>query len=488
MRLRALLLVSTFALTGCTAIEGLTPSPTPTTAIEEQTLDWADCNDGFECAKMFAPLDWSEETGEFVQIQLMRKIGTSELPPILVNPGGPGSSTTKWLRDGYETVGTDWLRQNFQVLAFDPRGVGESTAVECSDDQLKDELLYGQSSFAYGSAEDIQFSKDSMNKFAESCQESGPSLGYFNTQQTAHDMELIRVLFGQDQLNFMGFSYGTELGATYAALFPDRVGKFVLDGATDPTIDPGSQLLGQVKGFDKALRAYLTACIPQQACPFTGDVDSAMNVIASFLQARETVPLPTDSERTLGIQPAIAGMIVTLYSQQSWAYLSQAFDGAFDGDGTIFMLLADFYNDRNPDGGYISNINEANYAISCADRAVQPARKDLTTEITEASVVFGRYFSYPDISCTGWPAGIGMQNLNFEVELANQPMIVGTTGDPATPYEQAQKLAELLGGKLLTLQGEGHTAYGSNGCVNSLVDAYLEGTDLGTGNLNCLQR
>jgi pimeloyl-ACP methyl ester carboxylesterase len=271
-------------------------------------------------------------------------------------------------------------------------------------------------------------------------------------------------------------------------LFPDRVGKFVLDGATDPTIDPGSQLLGQVKGFDKALRAYLTACIPQQACPFTGDVDSAMNVIASFLQARETVPLPTDSERTLGIQPAIAGMIVTLYSQQSWAYLSQAFDGAFDGDGTIFMLLADFYNDRNPDGGYISNINEANYAISCVDRAVQPARKDLTTEITEASVVFGRYFSYPDISCTGWPAGIGMQNLNFEVELANQPMIVGTTGDPATPYEQAQKLAELLGGKLLTLQGEGHTAYGSTGCVNSLVDAYLEGTDLGTGNLNCLQR
>jgi pimeloyl-ACP methyl ester carboxylesterase len=327
-----------------------------------------------------------------------------------------------------------------------------------------------------------------MNKFAESCQESGPSLGYFNTQQTAHDMELIRVLFGQDQLNFMGFSYGTELGATYAALFPDRVGKFVLDGATDPTIDPGSQLLGQVKGFDKALRAYLTACIPQQACPFTGDVDSAMNVIASFLQARETVPLPTDSERTLGIQPAIAGMIVTLYSQQSWAYLSQAFDGAFDGDGTIFMLLADFYNDRNPDGGYISNINEANYAISCADRAVQPARKDLTKEITEASVVFGRYFSYPDISCTGWPAGIGMQDLNFKVELANQPMIVGTTGDPATPYEQAQKLAELLGGKLLTLQGEGHTAYGSNGCVNSLVDAYLEGTDLGTGNLNCLQR
>ena len=486
MRLRAILLVSTLALTGCTAIEGLTPAPGPTGAVEEQQLNWSDCNDGFECAEIFAPLDWTAETGEFVQIQLMRKTGTDGLPPILVNPGGPGSASTKWLRDGYDTLGTSWLRENFQVLAFDPRGVGESTAVECTDVALKDEVLYGQSPFPYGSEEDLQFSKEQVQRFAESCQQSGPSTAYFNTQQTARDMELIRILFGQEQLNFLGFSYGTELGATYAALFPDRVGKFVLDGAVDPNADSGTQLLGQVKGFDKALRAYLADCLTQSTCPFSGDVDSAMGVIASFLKARETVPLPTDSERTLGIQPSISGMIVTLYSQGSWQYLSQAFDGAFDGDGTIFMLLADFYNDRNPDGGYLTNINEANFAISCADRAAQPKRKELTAEIAEASVVFGRYFSYPDISCTRWPEGIGMQKLNYSVELANQPMVIGTTGDPATPYDQAQALAELLGGKLLTLRGEGHTAYGSNGCVNSLVDAYLEGTDLGTGDLNCL--
>ncbi|MEY3971898.1 MAG: hypothetical protein RLY84_291 [Actinomycetota bacterium] len=486
MRLRALLLVSVFTLTGCSAIDSMAPSPTPTTAVEEQSIAWADCEDGFECAKIFAPLDWSADTGEFVQIQLMRKTGTESLPPILVNPGGPGSATTKWLRDGYDTVGTSWLRENFQVLAFDPRGVGESTAVECTDIDLKDEVLYGQSPYEYGSDEDLEYSKDLVREFAESCQQSGPSTAYFNTQQTARDMELIRILFAQEQLNFLGFSYGTELGATYAALFPDRVGKFILDGAVDPYADPGTQLLGQVKGFDQALRAYLTACIPIGACPFSGDVDSAMNVIASFLKARETVPLPSDSDRTLGIQPAIAGMIVTLYSQESWQYLSQAFEGAFDGDGTIFLLLADFYNDRNPDGGYYTNINEANFAISCADRAAQPERKELTVEIESASVVFGRYFSYPDISCTGWPLGIGMQQLDYNVELANQPLVIGTTGDPATPYAQAQALAELLGGKLLTLRGEGHTAYGSNGCVNSLVDAYLEGTDLGTGDLNCL--
>lgn len=488
MRLRALLLASVLALTGCASLDGATPAPTPTTAIEEQTLDWSECNETFECAKIFAPLDWLAETGEFVQIQLMRKSGTDGLPVMLVNPGGPGSTTTKWLRDGYETVGSSYLRENFQVVAFDPRGVGESTAVTCTDEALKDDLLYGQSDLEYGSEEDIQYSKDLMQAFAESCQETGPSPAYFNTQQTARDMDLIRQLFKQDLLNYLGFSYGTELGATYAALFPDRVGKFILDGASDPFADSGTQLLAQVKGFDKALRAYLAACLTQPTCPFSGDVDSAMNVIASFLKARETVPLPTESDRTLGIQPAIAGLIITLYSDQSWQYLSQAFEAAFNGDGSIFLLLADFYNDRNPDGGYLTNINEANYAIACADRAAQPDRVDVGVDILEASVVFGRYFSYPDVSCTGWPLGIGMIELNYEVELANQPMVIGTTGDPATPYEQAVALAELLDAKLLTLRGEGHTAYGSNGCVNSLVDAYLEGTDLGSGNLNCLQR
>lgn len=484
MRLRALLLVGTLALTGCAGLEG--PAPRPTGAVEEQQLNWSDCSDGFECADIFAPLDWTAETGEFIQVKLMRKIGTESLPPILVNPGGPGSASTKWLREGYDTLGTNWLRENFQVLAFDPRGVGESTAVECTDDALKDQVLYGQSPFPYGSEEDIQFSEEQIQRFAESCQQTGPSPAYFNTQQTARDMELIRILLGQEQLNFLGFSYGTELGTTYAALFPDRVGKFVLDGAVDPNADSGTQLLGQIRGFDQALRAYLTDCLQQASCPFSGDVESAMAVIASFLKARETVPLPTDSERTLGIQPAIAGMIVTLYSQESWEYLSQAFDGAFDGDGTIFLLLADFYNDRDPEGGYLTNINEANFAISCADRAAQAERKELSAEIAQASVVFGRYFSYPDLSCTGWPTGIGMQKLDYSVELANQPMVVGTTGDPATPYESAQALAELLGAQLLTLRGEGHTAYGSNGCVNSLVDAYLEGVDLGSGDLNCL--
>ena len=486
MRLRALLLLPLLLLTSCTPAEPvavLEPGQQP----QEQSLSWESCNEVFECAFIAAPLDWTSETGESITISLMRFAGTADREPILINPGGPGSSAINCMRDGYEYIGSNWLRENFQVIAFDPRGVGASTPVTCSDQDLKDELLYYNSGYEYGSEQDLVVSEALMLEFAESCQTRGPSTAYFNTQQTARDMDLIRGLLGMEELNYLGFSYGTELGANYAALFPDRVGKFVLDGAVDPTMDSSTKLLGQIRGFDGALRAYLTACLDTPAyCPFEGDSDSAMARIAGFLQAREVRPLETTIDRELGISAALAGMIVTLYSQDSWIYLSQAFDEAFNGDGTFFVYLADFYNDRDPDGGYISNINEANFAINCADNSVTRAGPDLDQEIREASVVFGRYFAGPDISCTGWPEGIGMQSLDFSVPLANSPIVIGTTGDPATPYQQAVSLAEILdGAKLLTLKGEGHTAYGDNSCIDSLVDAYLEGQDLGEGDLTC---
>ena len=486
MRLRALILLPLLLLTSCTPAEPvaeLEPGQEP----QEQVLEWVDCDEGFECAYIAAPLDWTADSEETLSISLMRRSGTEEKEPILINPGGPGSSAINWMRDGYEYIGSSWLRENFQLIAFDPRGVGSSTPVTCSDVELKDQLLYTDSGFEYGSEQDLIVAESHMREFAESCQQTGPSTAYFNTQQTARDMELMRELLGMEQLNYLGFSYGTELGANYAALFPDRVGKFVLDGAVDPTMDSSTKLLGQVKGFDAALRAYLTACLDTpEYCPFDGDIDSAMARISGFLQAREVRPLETTIDRQLGISASLAGMIVTLYSQDSWIYLSQAFDEAFAGDGSFFVYLADFYNDRDPDGGYISNINEANYAINCADDAVTEAGPNLDREIRESSIVFGRYFAGPDIACLGWPVGIGMQELDFSVPLANGPLVIGTTGDPATPYEQAVSLAELLdGAKLLTLKGEGHTAYGDNTCINSLVDAYLDGQDLGEGDLTC---
>jgi pimeloyl-ACP methyl ester carboxylesterase len=478
LRLRALLLSAALVLTGCTA----TSSPSPSQQIQdgadfyEQQISWSGCDVGFECATVVAPLDWLQDGEQLVSIALVRKSETENLTPMLVNPGGPGSSGVDYLVDGYETLGTSYLRSNFQLIGFDPRGVGKTSPVTCSEDEAKDRLLYEHVPHPFGSAEYLEYARLVGSEFAASCQAQEFSTAYFNTQQTARDMDLIRAVLGLETLNYLGFSYGTQLGASYAALFPDRVGLMVLDGAVDPTIDPSTKLVGQIKGFDKALEAYLIDCLKQSFCPFKGDVQSAKAQIANFLLARESSALPTFENRELSLQAAIAGIIVTLYSQQSWQFLSQAFSEAFQGNGSTFLLLADFYNDRDPEGGYLSNITEANYAISCSDDWLWPEVPDLSAEVMQASPVFGRYFASDDFGCEGWPQGIGMQKLDYTVPLANGPLIVGTTGDPATPYSQAVALSQLLdGATLLTLEGEGHTAYGSNECINELVDSFLSG-------------
>ena len=480
MRLRGLALVSALLLSGCAATE---PSPqeqvSQGVSFADQQISWSDCEGSFECAEVAAPLDWSDQSGEVISIALVRSSGTENLTPMLINPGGPGSSGFDYLVNSYDSIGTTYLRENFQLIGFDPRGVGRTSPVVCESDEPKDRMLYEHVPFEFGSQEYLDYSNQLYQEFAQSCQQTGFSSAFYNTQQAARDMDLIREVLGQDQLHYLGFSYGTELGANYAALFPDRVGLMVLDGAVDPTLDPASTLVGQIAGFDKALEAYLEDCLSQSFCPFSGDVESSKRQIANFLVARESSPLPTFDDRGLALQAAIAGIIVTLYSQESWQFLSQAFEEAFEGNGSTFLLLADFYNDRDPDGGYLSNITEANYAIGCSDGVLWQEIPDRSQEIREASEILGRYFSSEDNSCDGWPEGVGMEQLDFTVPLATAPLVIGTTGDPATPYAQAVTLSKLLdGATLLTFEGEGHTAFGSNGCVDQIVDNYLAGEQL----------
>jgi len=487
LRLSGLALVATLLLSGCAATE---PSPqqqvSQGVSFSEQQISWQSCEGNFECAEVAAPLNWDDLSEGTIVIAMVRSSGTKDLEPMLINPGGPGSSGFDYLVDSYESIGTRYLRENFQLIGFDPRGVGRTSPVVCEDDDPKDRMLYAHVPFDFGSQEYLDYSNALYQDFAQSCQLTGFSSAFYNTQQTAKDMDLIRQLLSQEKLNYLGFSYGTELGANYAALFPEHVGLMVLDGAVDPTLDPATTLLGQIAGFDKALEAYLEDCLSQAFCPFSGDVESSKKQIANFLIARESTPLPTFDDRGLALQAAIAGIIVTLYSQESWQFLSQAFEEAFEGNGSTFLLLADFYNDRDPDGGYLSNITQANYAIGCSDGVLWPEIPDRSAEIREASEILGRYFSAEDNSCDGWPKGVGMQQLDFTVPLATAPLVIGTTGDPATPYAQAVSLSELLdGATLLTFEGEGHTAFGSNSCVDKIVDSYLSGAEL-ANQLRCV--
>ena len=487
MRLRGALLAAVLLLSGCS----ITPSPIEQikagTDFAEQQITWQSCDSGFECAKVAVPLDHLKPTGEIFEIALIRKSGTSNLKPLLVNPGGPGASGVDYVRDNYESLGSLALRESFQVIGFDPRGVGLSAPVTCSDEKLKDQIYYEESGYPLGSDADFAFSKDILERFAASCQETGFDVAYFNTQQSARDMDLIRSALGVEKLDYLGFSYGTELGASYIALFPDRVGRFVLDGAVDPTLSSAQSTVNQVAGFDKAFRSYLKDCLTQSECPFQGSVEAALESVGDLLQKLETSTLPTQYDREAGLTVALYGIIAALYSKQSWPYLTQAFQEAFDGDGSTLLLLADFYNDKDPEGGYLSNISEANTAINCADERLETQDfEQMRKDVLKASSVFGKYFGYPELSCLGWPRGESMIELDYTVTLETGPLVVGTTGDPATPYSQAVTLAKLLSGAtLLTYVGEGHTAYGSSDCVNEYVEEYLLGANLTSSELRC---
>ncbi len=487
MRTKALLLSTALLLAGCS------PVATDLSAIDSldevltQQVVWTPCEGSFECAEIAAPLDWLNPTENFITLAMMRDTAASSKPAIFVNPGGPGVSAIKWMREGYDSIGSADLRSDFQLVAFDPRGVGESSAVSCSSVEKKDAVYYGQSPYPFGSAEDIEYSRKVLSEFALSCQETGFDVAYFNTQQAARDLELMRELVGGEKLDYLGFSYGTLLGSTYAALFPDKVGHLVLDGAIDPQLSESDMLLDQVSGFDKAFRAYLEDCLATNECPFKGSVDQALFVVEDFLEKVETTPLQTQVDRRLTINSALSGIFAALYSKDSWQYLTQAFQEALTGDGTTMLLLADYYNDRDVSDGYLSNLNEANLAISCADsRITEEEAIGLNDEFLVASEVFGKYFAFPSLSCESWPEGKSLVTLDFTQKLASAPLVIGTTGDPATPYEQAVALSELLDGAvLLTFEGEGHTAYGSNVCVDAIVEAYFRGEDIGTGNKTC---
>ena len=445
------------------------------------------CESGFECAKVAVPLDHLNPDDQIFEISLIRKAGTENLTPLLVNPGGPGASGFDYVRDNYETLGTQALRDSFQVVGFDPRGVGRSAPVTCSDEKLKDQIYYQESGFPLGSQQDFDFSKAALERFAASCQESGFDVAYFNTQQSARDMDIIRAALGVEKLDYLGFSYGTELGATYIALFPERVGRFVLDGAVDPTLTSAQGTVNQVAGFDKAFRSYLSDCLSRTECPFQGSVEAALKQVEELLVELETSQLPTQYDRNAGLTVALYGIIAALYSEQSWRFLTQAFQEAFDGDGSTLLLLADFYNDKDPEGGYLSNISEANLAINCADERVPPEDfAKLREDVLDASSVFGKYFGYPELSCLGWPEGKSMVQLDYALELSIGPLVIGTTGDPATPYQQAVSLSKLLSrATLITYEGEGHTAYGSDDCVNEYVEDYLRGAVLPASELRC---
>ncbi|WP_300267965.1 alpha/beta hydrolase [Microbacterium sp.] len=490
------LAVATVALSGClyAAIPaGVEPRPSKTSAPDtegvsaellpfyEQTLEWGPCESGaagFDCTTVTAPLDWENPADGEMEIAVIRhQASGTPMGSLLTNPGGPGGSGVDFIQNQLAYSVGEELIENYDVIGFDPRGVGQSTAVRCFDAADMDAYLYDIPENPRGSDEWEAELTERNREFAEACEaNSGGILPFITTINSARDMDLIRAVLGDKELNYLGYSYGTFLGATYANLYPEKAGRLVLDGAIDPSVSGLAVGTTQALGFESALRAYMQNCLDSGSCPFNGTLDEAMGDLAALLASVDRTPLKSDDGRLLGADTLMTGIIVTLYSEQSWSALTQGLTEALQGDPSTALYLADAYNGREG-GVYVDNSTEAFRAYNCMDYPVeddQAAEDAAMAKIEKHAPTFAPYWSGPD-SCEVWPYPPTGTRGEIHAEEAGPIVVVGTTNDPATPYEWSVSLADQLEeGVLVTRVGEGHTGYNKgNACVDDAVESFL---------------
>jgi pimeloyl-ACP methyl ester carboxylesterase len=420
------------------------------------------------------PLDYSKPNGRTIDIALDRHAATgTRIGSLLINPGGPGASGVDSL-DYVVSLLSPSIVQHFDIVGFDPRGVARSAPIHCLSGPHLDRFLNLDP--APASATGFQALVDASRAFDQGCERmSGDLLPYMNTENAAHDMDTIRQAVGDEKLTYLGFSYGTFLGATYAELFPGRVRAMVLDGAVDPSSDPVTANISQSAAFENELDSFFADCAADPSCVWKpgGDLHAAFEALMARIR---TQPLPAAGKRTLGPGDAYFGVARALYDHATWPDLAAALQAAERGDGSPLIRLFDEYAERGPDGAY-GNVVAANNAIGCLD---QHWPRDLNVIRQAASVArqrapeFGVADLFGGITCSLWPVVATGRPHAIQAPGSPPIVVVGSTGDPATPYAQAQALAsELQHGVLITRIGHGHTGYRSSGCVRSHVDLYV---------------
>ena len=461
-----------------------------------QKVEWYDCvaaagversaeKTGFQCAKVAVPLDYSQPDGQTIEIAMKKHLatGSTRQGTLFVNPGGPGAS-------GVDSVGATatttfaGVQKAYDIIGFDPRGVGSSTAITCSTD-AEAKAMEGVSPVD-GAGAPVAFEKRATvmsERFkqleADCASRTKPTelLDHVDTVSVARDLDVLRALSGDQKLNYTGFSYGTYLGATYAELFPANTGRLVLDGALDPSLSYSERRQGQALGFERALRNYVAWCQSGQSCPLTGDTDAGVKQIGDVFTSANQSPVPSsDPNRPVTGEEMkrIVGFVL-YFPESSWSAVSEALGQVInEHDASAFRAMADQIAAQ-------PQVNAgANIGINCLDYRVEGDMATWTAQSKELERIAPRFATVTeagDLGCQAWGHTGTQSSKALHAKGAAPILVIGTTGDPATPYEWAEALADQLdSGQLLTWEGNGHAAYTNSGhgpCVTQAVDTYL---------------
>jgi pimeloyl-ACP methyl ester carboxylesterase len=471
-----------------------TPAPVPSglDRFYDQKLSWSGCGGEFQCAKLTVPTDYAKPAGSTITLSLLRlrTEGDDRLGSLVINPGGPGGSGVDYARSARAVI-SDAVRDRYDVVGFDPRGVGTSTPLKCLSDAETDQLVAADPT--PDDPAEVRSTISLFEQLAARCKAGGGELlAHVTTRDAARDMDVLRAALGDSKLTYLGKSYGTFLGATYAELFPGNVGNVVLDGALDPALPSEQVNLGQAKGFEQATRAFVADCAKSSECPLGSDVDAGMQQLRDFLSQLDADPLPTgDADRPLTEGLGALGIAVVMYDENGWPVLREALSQAFAGEGAEMLRLADIYTGRTQQGTYSSNQNTVIYAVNCTDRSDPSGGLEeverTVDEFEKVAPTWGPFLAWSQLPCDYWPVEGEGAPAPIRAEGSGPIVVVGTTGDPATPYEWSVNLSkELADGHLITYEGEGHTAYlrGSR-CVDKAVDAYLLRGEVPEEGLRC---
>jgi pimeloyl-ACP methyl ester carboxylesterase len=461
---------------GVAASPSVGQSPSGTPEIHIGPARWSDCGRGFQCATITVPLDYATGTGamKLSLVRLPARDAKARIGPLLVNPGGPGASGVEFVRDNIEAFPSN-LRRRFDLIGFDPRGVNESSGIRCIDN-LDPRADLDPSP---DTSRELRALVGDARSYAKACQRRNAAvLPHLSTDDVVRDLDSIRISLGEEKITYLGFSYGTLIGALYADHYPDRVRAMALDGALDPALSLAQLRTGQAKGFENELNRFLADCARRRNC-LLGRGSQVRQTFEAVMRRIERTPLRslrTNDKRRAGPGIVWSAILGSMYSRDAWPALEIALAFAAQGDGSVFLGVSDPFRGRKKNGTY-SNMQDAYLANTCLDYKAPSSTGAYTTlahRLDRVSPHFGAYAAYTDLPCAFWPTTGVRKPGRVHAKGAPSIVVVGTTGDPATPMAWAKSLARQLDrGVLVTHRGDGHTAYAASGCVRDLLVRYL---------------